>query len=699
MARRPRRDPDDTDDDKPTKRPTDKAASRYWFGPAPVVGKMPPQVYGTVYEHAVWLQGRDQVARLKGRIHEALYENQPLSPGGEYAQAISLLKSKGFRPSRLNVARSIVDTWQAKISKRRPIITVSADDAEWSFLLRAQQLTKFIAAKNRETDFDRTRREILKDVGIDGNGILAVGKEFGEIVADRVYREEMLVDPRECRYGKPRNLYRVRRASRDVITEMVADAYKGSPLAAEMIAMVREAPESTPRHDAWGYDEGEYTSDGRVANQIDIYEAWHLSASPDTCDGRFSMNLTTGTLFYEEWKRPRFPFAFMRRAVPKKKFWGTGYVELVGEQQYQINQTVRSIQENLYYGSTLRVMVPRNSVASKNHLVGRHPHYIEYDPVAGGKPEYIVPDAINEHHVAWLEKQIQLAYDISGISMLSAASKNPIGAGASGVAFDTFYDIESERFGPDEATYTDFTLDASELYVDTAKEIYDERSKITDAKLRRPYTAVYIDKTHTEKIDWDEVDMSRDQFKLIPEPTNFIPQTRGGKLAAVEQLTKAGIFDQYDAAQLFDEPDVAHAFRMKNSLRNNLERCREILINPKKYPNTAAAGCYVDENMLTQPGVAKELSIAWYNDAQARRAPEEVLQRIRDWQVQLKQVEDQLSDARAAMAPPAPGPGMPPAGPAPMPMDPAMAAQGGLPMPLPPSPVPGAPPVAPIIQG
>lgn len=701
MARRSRRDSDSDDTDRKS-----RVRGDYWHTAKPTETGKPPDVHALVYEHARWLQARDNVHRLKCRIHEALYENTPLSPGGEYAQALSLLRAKGFRPSRLNVARSIVDTWTAKLSKRRPMIAVTPDDAEWSYRLRAQQLTKFIRAKTRETDFERTRREILKDTGIDGNGIISVGKEFGEIVAERVYREEVLVDPREARYGKPRNFYRVRRAPKDVITELVAEAYKGSSVAQEMIAIVRAAPESEPRRDAFGYDDGEYTSDGRIANQVDVYEAWHLPASPDSDDGRYAMCLCNGTLFLDPWKRPRPPMAFLRRSVPKKKFWGVGLVEHIAEQQHQINQTVRAIQENLYYGSTLRVFVPRNSEIIKSHLAGRHPHYVEYDPAmgpSGGKPEYVVPDAISPQQVAWLEKQIQMAYDLSGVSMMSAASKNPLGANASGVALDNFYDIESERFAMEEAAYVDFTLDACELYIDTAKEIAEERK---NGNPKRPYAAVWIDKTHTERIDWDKVDMSRDQFKLVPEPVNFVPSTRAGKLAAVEQLTKAGIFDSHDAAHLFEEPDVARAFRLKNALRNNLERCGEVLADPDK--DLAEHGVYVDEHMLVEePGLARKLALAWYNDAQANRAPEAVLQRYRDWLVQIQMVEEQIASKAAQAAPPAPTPsGMPGPG-APMPADPmappavdpmAAMAAAGQPMPLPPSPVPGAPPVAPIIQ-
>lgn len=699
MARRSRRS-NDSDDDTDDRKA--KPRGNYWYSAEPTTSGAPPDVHALVYEHCRWLQVRDNVSRLKGRIHEALYENTPLTAGGEYAQALALLKTKGFRPSRLNVARSIVDTWVAKLAKRRPMIEVTPVDAEWSVRLRAQQLTKFIRGKTRETDFERTRREILKDLGVDGSGVLSIGKEFGEIVAERVYREEILVDPRECRYGKPRNFYRVRRAPRDIITEIVADAYKGSKVAEDMIAIVRGAAESEPRRDAFGYDDGEYTSDGRIADQIDVYEGWHLpTGAPDCNDGRFSLNLANGTLFFGEWKRPRPPFAFLRRAVPKKKFWGVGIVEHIAEQQHQINQTVRSIQENFYYNATLRVFVPRNSNVIKGHTAGRHPHYIEYDPAmgpSGGKPEYVIGDAVSPQQVAWLEKQIQIAYDLSGVSMMSASSKNPLGAGASGVALDNFYDIESERFSMDESAYVDFTLDASEQYIDTAKEIAEERK---NGKESRPYTAVYLDRSLRERIDWSEVDMQRDQFTLVPEAVNFVPATRSGKLAAVEQLTKAGIFDTYDAAALFEEPDVAAAFRNKNALRNNLERCHEILANPKK--DLADHRVYVDEHMLaSRPGYARELAMDWYNDAQANNADEEVLQRFRDWLVQIQQVEDQLSKGKAAMAQPAgptgmPGGVMPPPGVAgAMPIDPNAA---GMPMPLPPSPVPGAPPVAPIIQG
>jgi hypothetical protein len=682
------RQDDDQDQDERIPRATavkgarrrSRAGQTYWYAPEPTgSASKPTDVANVVVTHVKWLLGRASKDRLRDRIHEAIYENQPLSPGGQYAQAVALLKTSGFRPSRLNVAKSITETWRAKLGKRRPVVSVTADDANWSEKLRAEQLTRFVQAKQRETDLERLRPEVLLDCGKVGTGIARIGKEFGEICADRVFKEEVLVDPRECRYGKPRNLYHYRRVSRDVLAEMYPDQ-------AEEIF---DLPETEARRDAFGYEDGEYMGDGAASGQVDVYEAWHLPSGPEAKDGRYALCAPGLTLEYGQWKRQRFPFAFMRRNVRARSFWGVGLVEDVAEIQYQINETCRTIQENFYYGSALRVATPRQSGVAKAHLAGRHPSYFEYD-VAGGPPAFIAPNPVSPQQIDWLERLISKAHDLTGVSMLSAASKNPLGAGASGAALDTFYDIESERFSMDEAELTNFTVDCADLYIDTAKEIDEERKA---SKSSSVYTATWIGGGSSEKIEWSKVDMKRDQFVLVPEPTNFIPTTRGGKLAAVEQLTKAGVLGsgeggEYEVASLFDEPDVSRAMRMRTAVFKNWERCMEILANPEK--DLVENRVYVDSHMLMgAPGLGKRMTIAYYNDAQSRNAPEEVLERYRFFLEMIRQAEDELAAAATPAAPP---------------MDPAAAGgmppDMGAPMPpgVPPMPPPGPGQLPPMAQ-
>jgi hypothetical protein len=70
----------------------------------------------------------------------------------------------------------------------------------------------------------------------------------------------------------------------------------------------------------------------------------------------------------------------------------------------------------------------------------------------------------------------QQAFELTGVSQASAtSSKSSLGPGASGVALDTQYDIESERFAMVEAQYARYRMDAAQLYLDAARRVAKRR--------------------------------------------------------------------------------------------------------------------------------------------------------------------------------------------------------------------------------
>jgi hypothetical protein len=158
------------------------------------------------------------------------------------------------------------------------------------------------------------------------------------------------------------------------------------------------------------------------------------------------------------------------------------------------------------------------------------------------------------------------------------------------------------------------------------------------------------------------------------EAVNFLPDTRAGKLAVVEQLARAGVIPQWIVPTLFDEPDVAQANNLVLAAFHNCMRKMDDLVDldlPMPLPEP-----YNDLELELK------ISTAFYNWVQSERASMEIQDRYRQY---VDRVEDLLEQKRkkamlegtvapgaAPMAPaegPLPG-GMPamPAGPVPAPM-------------------------------
>jgi|SRR5688572_1388729 len=637
-----------------------KTSNAYWWKTECGDGA---NVHDSIVAHAEALWAMHTPMRARDRIHARIYRATPMLAGGKYAEALVHLDQRGYGQARLNVTKSIVDTAVAKLGKERPMPSVVTDDSDWSIKRKARKFTRFMKGKMQETDFDRIAPLVLRDACLFGTGVIKIGAAFGEICPERTFKEEILVDPREARKGKPRQLGQVKQYNREVLCEMVEGWGLGEKATKRMLLAIERATASTQyRGEA---DDDIPSSAGTDDDQIDVYEWWHLPSSPDAKDGKHAIVIKGCTLLYEEYERPRFPFAFVHWTAPVKGFWGTGVVEELAHLQNRINQIIRDVQMNLDVAGKLIAFSKRGSGVMARQLVGRFPTFVEYD---GIKPDFVVPQAVSPQQIQLLDKFIQWAYDLTGVSQMSAQSKNTLGAGASGVALDSFYDIQSERFAHVQAGYANFRLDCGELYIDAAYDIAECREEMDDGEdengekrtKRKPYTAAHVDKQAVERLDWDGVSLERDQFTLRLEAVNFLPDTRAGKLAAVNELSLAGVIEKTYASSLFDEPDLERVNRIQNAAYNNLERCMEQIADEDR--DMPVVHPYLDLKL------AKKMAMAYYNRAEAEGAPDEVLGRYRAFIDLLKAQEP------PPPPPPASPPGMPPGAP-------PMPPPGGMPMP------------------
>lgn len=582
------------------------------------------------------LKLRSRAENLIDLIHEAIYEGRPLGTTTEYP-ALQDMRRQKSAPANLNITRSMVDTGTAKLCKRRPMPVISADDAGWSEKLHGKRASRVLRRKMGKPDVERMGPDIVRDMMIRGTGVGKVVRDGGDVTVERVPRHELVVDPREGRYGWPavRTMAQVKRISRDELIEQFPE--------------YEDEIEQAASQSANEWDPSDYDVVGSP-DQIEVAEGWHLPSEPGAKDGLHVIVLRGGCVLLRElWRRPRFPFAFSYWSSPVRGVWGHGLVEDLVGIQAKVNDIARDIQECLYHGASLKIFLPRGSNVVKSHLRARHPVVIEFD---GTKPEYVAPLPVSPQMFQFLQWLIDKAYEISGISQLSASSKNPLGSNASGKAIDTMYDIESDRFAQVELSYAMFRTDLGMLMIDEAKAMAEEAgSKGSD--LKRSDLAPWI-----TEIDWRKVKIDEGEYHLSIEPQNFLPDTRGGKLAAINEMAKAGLLTNPTViASLFDEPDLTRAMRTRLAPYNNLLRVAEGLADD----SIPMLDLQPDVHMDLASGI--EMMKAEYNDAQAcvPPAPERILERYRSWIDLAKFLKDkgEATVANANMAAPGVGAGAP----------------------------------------
>lgn len=610
------------------------------------------QVHDKLVDYAKALQKQSDSDHSRNRARERIYEGNELLNN---RNAVISLEASGIGIAKLNATKSIIDTFTSRLTKDRPMPNFNVDDGDWGLKRKAKKYRQFIVGQMLETEFDDLSREALLDGGILGNGYTRIDSD-DDVFAERIPVNEILYDKRECRYGKPRQAIKICRIARDYLVELY-------PKHADLIHL---APPSMRRPD----DDATMITD--LEDYVDTYEGWDLPCTPESGDGRHFLGTENATLVFDEWHEPRFPWAHMRLFKPRVGLLGLGFVDQLAPLQHRVNCIVRDLQLNIAATGRGFFAVNEANDIPVELLSGWQPFKLKFKGAT--PPQWQAPQSFNPAQLDALRFFIQQMFDLSGVSQAAATSKSSLGAGASGVALDTQYDIDSDRFRMPQANYARYRLDAAQRYIDAAARAARRRKEGEGKK--RSYVAVsWKNRDAIERLEYSKVELKEGQYCLQIEAVNFLPDTRAGKLAVVEQLAKAGVIEQWLVPTLFDEPDLIQAngillAAFKNAMRKMDELADEDLPMP------------IPEHM-NDLELELKLVTAYYNRVQEEKAPLAVQDRYYQYEALVREMI-KMKNAPAKM----PDGSVSPGGPmAPEMAPPEQPLPGGVP-PMPTGPVP-----------
>lgn len=648
--------------------------ARFWLKPLPDDEDCACDVHTVAFPWAERLRDVWQNMASLDREHDLIYENRFLRRRGQMHPGVAQLDLNGFDITRLFVTTSIVDTFTARMASRRTKTAFVVDDAEWSLKNRAQDFRRWLDGKQRDVAFDSLYAEIINDATVRGDGMVYIDDTDDDVFAERVHRDEILIDPYEARQGPSavRSMYRMRAVSRDALIALFPDRQ------AEIMA----APDATTRpYDRIASDWLANESGLGCRDVVDFVEAWHLPTSDCNEDdgkdggGRVFAGLANVTLRYEEWRTPRFPFARLSRYKPKRGYWGHGDVERLRGLQLRINRMVDDIGMNIAVTGKAMFVAPPGLEPAE--MVGVRPFVVT---VPGGAATVQVyhPAPVGPATMQLLEWHITQAHNLTGAAQWFAQGRSPVGNGASGVAIDTMEDQLSARHAVFEQQCATFCVDASQAFIDAAQRVARRLKTGEGESKRKMKPAAWLDKGTLRQFEWDDVSLKGDEYRLQSEPISAIPSTRGGKLAWISEMIAKGVIPSSQAASLYDEPDVAHANRILLGAMKNVERMMEELGRPDRYPDPPRPEEWHDLEL------ALVYCKAYFNRAQAEHAPPEVETRYREFGDDVIRLQQMAQPATPTL----PAPGAAP----PMPSDPMAAGMPGLPAPdpmgVPPLPTP-----------
>lgn len=420
---------------------------------------------------------------------------------------------------QLNIIASCIDTLHAKIaeSKVRPFFTTI--NGTFKDIQTVKQTQHFFDIMFEEQGINKTVSDAFRDACIFDTGVIYIDEETATV--RRALPFQVYVSPSEANY---KNITKCYYEQKDFpvtcLPEKVLAKFKNKNL--------------------------DFVDFGIYYDTFNKTKAY-------TANGSF--------VLAEEWDKQAIPFIFLHYKNPILGNVSISVVDMLINIQQEINILMAKIKDASQINPANTFFVPDGSSIKAQQLNNRVGNVITYKPQASGGVPVITstPAFIDGQYMSLLDSLIQKAYDIVGVSQLSATSRKPTGLN-SGIAIATAEDIEADRF----ETQLNQVIRA---YVDIAKtciKIFDKDSKVLPSSKYRC------------SITWSEVLREADNMNIQFSGADNLSKDPSTKLQQLQQLATAGVIPAARISQLMQIPDLEMGYSLAN---NAIEAVMEVIKN------------------------------------------------------------------------------------------------------------------------
>lgn len=565
-------------------------------------------------------------ARLHGGVQIAA-----LSPTSYSRPAINVQVGESLG---LNVIENMCSSAQAEVCQNKPKVTFATDAGDWNKQQEAEKLTKWLEGQFHETGFYEDAPKVFLDACIFGTGILKIYEdELNEKIAiERVFPWELFIDQAEGLYGRPRTIYQTKYVDKYVLMQTY-------PKLAKQIEKARDLPMGKGR-DPFLWD--------TTAALVQVIEGWRLPSGKGTKDGRHVIAVDDVVLLDEPWDRDDLPFAFMRWLTRPFGFWGKGLCEQLAGIQKEINRLLIKIQRAFARLGITRIYVERGAKVNPSHLRANDGDIVEY---TGSKPVTEAPPTVSPEIFSHLWQLESKAYQITGISQMTAQGQAPPPGVDSGRAIRTLLANHSKRLSQVADMYIQLAMSTGDKMISLAtdianREVDDGEENGNKKTKKRGYKVAWSDDSGTEVIDFAEVDLARDEYVMRPFPTSALPSNPGEKMQVVQEWFNTGMIDGDKAMMLMDFPDTKQFANMNPAIamyRSVMQRLTDILKKGKPWV----------PDSFVEPSRAKALAVPFLLNAERLNAPADRLDLLR------QTIEDLVANENKKAPAPPPGGGGP----------------------------------------
>lgn len=577
-------------------------------------------------ETAAFLKEQLQFRYRQASIYSRLYANMPLF--GMAGTSLNRLSQNNQLPldrPTMNVVQSCVDTLVSRLTQSRPRPVFLTDNGDYKARNLAKSLNSFIMGEFYRTKAYDLGTQALRDAAVLGTGCIKIYEgQDSKVHLERVLFTELLVDPNDSLYGEPRQMYQLKLVDREVLAEMFPDKKN------DIMRTEQAFPDTAG-------DSSRTSSD-----QVMVIEGWHLPSGPDADDGRHIIACTNVTLLDEEYHKEKFPFVFVHYSQRLLGFFGQSLAEQLMGTQVEINKLLMTISRSINLVGVPRVFVEDGSKVVKAQLNNDVGSIVTY---RGTKPVYEVAPCVPAEVYAQLQRLVDYAYQQSGISALSAASKKPAGLD-SGAALREYDDLQSDRFATLSKRYDNFYVELAYQVIDLAKDIAERDGK---------YTTVYPNKNGTREVDLPNADLLQDTYIIQCFDASSLPRDPAGRLQKIIEMIQSGMVDIKEGRRMLDFPDLEQQEKLANSGEERILKILDQIIEDGEY---TPPDPFMDLNLAIQ------LSNQYYNLYSTTKLEEDRAEMLRTFNAQC------ITLQQAAQPPMPAAPAQPLANPEPLPTSP-----------------------------
>lgn len=418
---------------------------------------------------------------------------------------------------QINIIKSCIDTLTSKIaqSKVRPFF--NTQNGSFKDIQTVKQAQAFFDLYYDLQNVNKKVSEAFRDACIFDTGVIYVNEVTKSI--EKALPYQVYVRPAEKNYGKLTRVYYER------------DDYPTTLLDEELFESLKN-------------NSTDYVSYGVYYDTFN-----HIKAE-----------LIAGKVVkVSNYESDVVPFIFLHYCSPIIGNTSQSIVDMLNSIQLEIDNLMMKIKDASQLNPALTFCVPKGSSVKTSQLNNRVGQILEYTatPNMTGSPVTVAtPAFIDGQYMSLIEELKQTAYELVGISQLSAMSTKPTGLN-SGVALSTMENIESDRF----ETQLNQVI---RCYVDIAK---------TCIAIFPPEDSILPEDKNRLSVKWKDIVEESNKMVIQFSAADSLSKDPSTKLQQLQMLAQTGIIPQTRIAQFMELPDIQSGYSLSNNAINAVLTC------------------------------------------------------------------------------------------------------------------------------